>query len=621
MRRAPPPGSSGKKGATSPFLKSLLGQYADKGPAKVNVQEACDQAIQLFNAQRLGEAEALLRQARVQETVHAQGMHLLAVICAQTQRYDESGALWESMLQKNLFPAQVHANYGRSLQLQGQYERALTLLREAVRLAPQDFTAQLNLAVCLQHVQRTDEALQHIRLAIALAPNDAQGHFNLGRILQDRYAFDEAHAAYGQALALRPDHLDAASNLVFTLHYQPEIDLLRIRELAQQMGQRLCQSLPALPVLPRAAGQRLRVGLLSADFHAHPVGWFLLNVLPHVDAQQLELVGFSNGRRCDEVTRSLQAACGGGWHTIDHLDDAPAARLVQQTGVDILVDLSGMTRGNRKGVLACRPARVQLSWLGYFGTTGLPTVDYLLADPHCVPQGEERFYTEKIWRLPHTRFCMAPPDQAPPVGPLPALNKPDRSVTLASFQELAKINDRVLRVWAQVLAAVPTARLRLQSNKLGQPAQREQLLARMQAQGMDVARVDCHAGVGRADYLQAHNEVDFILDTFPYTGGTTTCEALWMGVPTLTLAQPGMLSRQGEAHLVNVGLPDWVAQDEASYVAQAVAWASEAGLQKLAQVRASLRERCQQSPLFDGPRFASDWTQALQAMHAQAAAA
>ncbi len=618
MRRAPP-GSSGRKGATSPFLKSLLGQYA--GQPQVKPQEAYDRALQLFQAQRLDEAEALLRQARVQENVHGQGMHLLAVICAQSKRYDESNALWASMLEKNLFTAHVNANYGRSLQLQGQYERALTLLQEAVRLTPQDFTAQLNLAVCLQHLQRSDEALQHIRQAIALAPNDAQGHFNLGRILQDRYAFDQAHAAYERALALRPDHLDAASNLIFTLHYQPQLDLLRVRALAQQMGQQLCQSLPALPgapPVPQVAGQRLRVGLLSADFHAHPVGWFLLNVLPHVDAQQMELVGFYNGRRVDEVTQSLQTACAGGWHTIDHLDDVAAARLVQQTGVDILIDLSGMTRGNRKGVLACRPARVQLSWLGYFGTTGLPTVDYLLADPHCVPEGEEHFYTEKIWRLPHTRFCMVPPEQAPPVGPLPALAKPGQPVTLASFQELAKINDRVLQVWARVLAAVPAARLRLQSNKLGQPGEREQLLARLQAQGIDVARVDCHAGVGRADYLKAHHEVDFILDTFPYTGGTTTCEALWMGVPTLTLAQPGMLSRQGQAHLVNVGLSDWIAQDEASYVAQAVAWASAPGLEKLAQVRASLRERCQRSPLFDGPRFAADWTQALQAMHAQA---
>lgn len=573
---------------------------------------------------RFAEAEALLREARVEAVGHPLGMHLLAIVCAQGKRFDESDALWESLLRKNLLTPLVHINYGRSLQLQERYSQALELLEQAVKIAPKNFTAQLNYAVCLRQTRQIDRALHHVRLAVALEPQNPLGHFNLGRILQDRYEFENAHQAYLRALELDPSHRDAATCLLFSMHYRPDPDMMRVRELAQRYGERLCaQVLPLPPAAPTRAGQRLRVALLSGDFREHPVGWFLLNVLPHVDRRRIELVGFCNSGFEDPVTQALRAQCPGGWHRVDPLDAAQAAQLVRRSGVDILVDLSGITKGHRNDLLALRPARLQVSWLGYFGTTGLPTVDYLLADPHCVPPSEEGFYTERIWRLPHTRFCMAEPADAPPVSALPALRSAAGTVTLGCFQEIAKINARVLAAWAAILAAAPQARLRLQAHKLAHADERARLQALMRDHAIDLDRVQFHPGVDRRAYLEAHGEVDFIVDTFPYTGGTTTAEALWMGVPTLTLALPGMLSRQGQAHLVNVGLPEWVARDDADYVARAVLRARPQGLADLASLRGQLRERCRRSPLFDGPGFAAAWTQALldmQARHDQSVA-
>ena len=240
-------------------------------------------------------------------------------------------------------------------------------------------------------------------------------------------------------------------------------------------------------------------------------------------------------------------------------------------------------------------------------------MDWVLADPLCLPPGEEGLYRERVWRLPHSRFCMAPPDDAPGVSALPALAT--GHVTLGSFQELAKLNDRVLALWSRVMAALPQARLRIQSKRLSRPQELALWRKRLVAAGIPSERCDLLPASSRADYLRAHQEVDFILDSFPYTGGTTTTEALWMGVPTLTLTAPGMLGRQGDAHLRNLGLDDWVASSEAEFVELARRHASPQGLQALAALRSQLRERCRISPLFDNVRFAADWTQALQAMH------
>jgi protein O-GlcNAc transferase len=240
-------------------------------------------------------------------------------------------------------------------------------------------------------------------------------------------------------------------------------------------------------------------------------------------------------------------------------------------------------------------------------------MDALLADPLCLPPGEEALYRERVWRLPHSRFCMAPPDHAPEVSALPALST--GQLTLGSFQALTKINDRVLALWALVLAALPQARLRLQAKRLSKPQAVAHLRERLATAGIAADRCELLPATTRATYLRAHHQVDFILDSFPYTGGTTTCEALWMGVPTLTLSSPGMLGRQGEAHLRNLGLDNWVAHSEAGFVELARRHAGPDGLQSLARLRSELRERCRVSPLFDNQRFAADWTQALQAMH------
>ena len=257
---------------------------------------------------------------------------------------------------------------------------------------------------------------------------------------------------------------------------------------------------------------------------------------------------------------------------------------------------------------------MQVSWLGYFATTGLTAMDYLLTDAICSPQDLAERFTETLWRLPATRLCFAPPPAAPPVAPLPALT--NGFVTFGCFQTTSKFNGAVIAAWARILAQLPSTRLRIQSTNLGSAREKKSLLDQLAVRGIAPDRVTLHGRSSRHDYLAAHAEVDMILDTFPYPGGTTTCEALWMGVPTVTLAGDRLIARQGAGLLHAAGLGDWVTADAAAYVDQAVSRAAD--LPSLAQLRLSLRSRIAGSRLCDAKAFAGDLCEALEAMASRA---
>jgi len=291
------------------------------------------------------------------------------------------------------------------------------------------------------------------------------------------------------------------------------------------------------------------------------------------------------------------------------MDDEAAARRIRADEIDILIDLAGHSAENRLGVFAYRPAPLQITWLGYFASTGVDAIDYILADESCVPPGNEAQFSERVWRLPQTRLCFTPPegDAAPAVDPLPALQR--GVVTFGCFQRLPKITDDVIRLWGEVLGRLPGSRLLIQSVQTGRAKAVEQTLARLARVGITADRVSIRGPVSRDAYLKAYAEVDIVLDTFPFPGGTTTCEALWMGVPTLTLCGETMISRQGETMMRAAGLPEWVAVDPGDYVRKAVQFASD--LPALARLRESMRNQVAGSALFDVRLFARRFEDAL----------
>jgi predicted O-linked N-acetylglucosamine transferase (SPINDLY family) len=284
--------------------------------------------------------------------------------------------------------------------------------------------------------------------------------------------------------------------------------------------------------------------------------------------------------------------------------------MIYADGVHVLLDLSGHTADNRLPIFGYKPSPVQVSWLGYFATTGLNEMDYLIGDPYVTPPEDDDQFTEKVWRLPETRWCFTPPNADVEVSVPPAVN--NGYVTFGCFNNIAKVNDKVVALWTKVLEAVPNSRLLLKANQFRDQMARENIIQRFAAHGIDSKRISLEESEDRQKYFAAYSKIDITLDPFPFTGGTTSVESLWMGVPLVTLAGDSLISRQGVGVLMNAGLPDWIAEDEEEYVAKAVLFASD--LDKLVMLRSGLRSQVLASPLFDAPRFAQNIENALWGM-------
>jgi predicted O-linked N-acetylglucosamine transferase (SPINDLY family) len=618
------PPAKGRTAKPSGMLAKMLAQTAAQ-PALLTLtvaqaQALYEAAVAMYHRAEWDQAEqqadALLAKPGLDPTYEVAALNLKATLAARTHRLELAVSLYQAILKRQ--PAHVEAlsNLGLALQKLNRHEEALGFLTQALKHRPGHANSQLNLGLTCQSLGRREEALAAYQRTLAIEPGNVQARFNIAKMLQDDFDFEAASQAYQAALDVDPRHADSLANLIFVQHYRYPPD-----EAAQQaLIRRVGELNPARAAWPRRAADKkpLRVGLVSADLRKHPVGYFLRDVLlalasTAVASGELTLLAYANHALGDELTQDIRPAFAT-WHTVDLWNDARLEAQIRSDEIDILVDLSGRTAGNRLPVFAAKPAPLQVSWLGYFATTGLPQMDAILADPVCVPAGEESLYVEQVVRLPHTRLCMSPPVVTELPAAPPVLQ--NGFITFGCFQTLPKINAGVLAAWAQILNACPQARLRLQAPQFSDDGQRARLTGSLQAVGIDTGRVDLLGPVSRELYFASYSAVDILLDTFPYPGGTTTAEALWMGVPTLTLALPGMLGRQGQSMLENVGLADWVTHSEAEYVQQAVTWGkggADLG-EKLQGLRTDLRTRAAQSPLFNAPQFAQDWWVVLQGL-------
>ncbi len=559
--------------------------------------------------------DSLHRALTLQPQSAAAHYHLGNVL-ADLGRHDEAVRHYRDALTREPGHAEVQANLGVSLLALKQMAPAVTALRAAVVLQPAHASTHSNLGNALMAEGSMRDAQLSHEQAVALAPELGLAHRNLAHLLKTIGEPEAALSHLEQALALEPDQLAVHSKVLFMQQYLPQTSS---RDLARFAGARRFGDLALHRARPFASWtntplpeRRLRIGLLSADLRAHPVGYFVESVLAALfseAADRVEVCVYANQREDDAVSQRLRQ-CSSQWLAVIDLDDAALAQRIRGDKVDLLVDLSGHTLHNRLPALAWKPAPVQLSWLGYCGSTGLASVDAFIADPWIVPDGIDSEFVERVVRLPETFLCFTPPPFDLVVDPLPALA--GGGIRFGCFNQLAKMNDQVVALWARVLQAVPGSRLLLQAQALQDPAIRDRIIERYGRHGIGPDRLSLQAAQARADYLGAYSQVDIALDPFPYPGGTTTLEALWMGVPVLTLPGTSALSRQGLSILRNLELDDWVAKDHDDYLARAVRHAAD--IRALADLRHSLRERLLSSPLCDAPRFAGHLEHAVRAL-------
>ena len=517
------------------------------------------------------------------------------------------------------------------------YADAVKYYKKILAIEPDAPDALIMLGVVYSDLRLFQLALDTTRQAVNLRRNSPEVHFALGNIFSVQNLFSNAVECYRHALTLNPDYQDARNNLAskllamgqadeslalyqqiaradpahivalqniaFSLSCKADCTSEEYLAAARQFGK--LASLKAKPYtiwrqLPMT-GRALKVGLVSGDLRRHPVGLFLESVLTYFDIEKIEIHAFSNMASVDDLQASLKSRVSH-WTSIAGLSDEVAARLIHEAGLDLLIDLSGHTGAGRLAVFAWRPAPVQATWLGFWGSTGVEEIDYILTDRQSVLPVHHHHFSEQVWYMADTRLCFTPPSfvYTAMSAPCPMLKR--GHVTFGCFQSIRKLNKEVLALWGRIYQQLPHAHFRLQGAGFNDAKIRGELLERLAAVGIPAARVSLHNHEPGFQYLKSHAEVDIILDSFPYPGGTTTCDALWMGVPTVTLAGNTMLSRQGLSLLTYAGLSDWVAQTQSEYVSIAVAKASDPAY--LSRLRAGLRQQVFESPLFNAPRFA-----------------
>ena len=520
----------------------------------------------------------------------------------------EAVSSYGKAIQINPAYAEAYYNLGNTLAVQGQLKEALASYDSAIQNKPDYTEAYSNRGNILIELGQFDEALASYDRAIQVTPGSAEAYSNRGNALKDLGHLKEAMASYDRAIQIKPQYAEAYSNLLTTQNYAVTFTAADRLAMARKFGEIATAKAQTRFSTDRSPPMtdRLRVGFVSGDLRKHPVGYFLESILCSIDSSKLELFAYPTNARVDALSERIKPFFSS-WKSISGQRDEDAARLIHADGVHVLLDLAGHTADNRLPVFAYKPAPVQVSWLGYFATTGMNEMDYVLGDPYVSPQKIDEQFIEKVWRLPETRWCFTAPDADIKVSPPPALDRD--YVTFGCFNNLSKINDKVLELWARVLDSIPDSRLLLKARQLHEQSVREGEIKRLSAHGIDNARIILEGPETRQEYFSAYNRIDITLDPFPFTGGTTSVESLWMGVPVLTLAGDSLVSRQGVGVLMNAGLPDWIAEDEEEYLAKAVLFASD--LDKLAGLRAGLRAQVLSSPLFDAPRFARNFEDAL----------
>lgn len=564
-----------------------------------------------------------------QSNAHAAAEQMAAQLVAQDPALILAWKVWGASLKlqgkpdadvwlkaSQRFPGdpEIATNLGNAFRASGSLDNAIHCYRRAVALQPGFAIGLCNLGIALLARGELDEAVDYLTRSLQIRADLGNARNNLGIALCELGRFDEAVSQLRLALEKEPDFAMARSNLLFTLnHILGMSDAILFEEALRfgEMTARLAKPREtwANSVQPE---RRLRIGLISGDLRDHAVGHFLTGVLQALVAGHgagLEFFAYSNHAKNDAVAQRILRCCSA-WRMIVDLPDEAVAGLIVADGIDVLIDLSGHTAHNRLPVLAWKPAPIQATWLGYYATTGVAAIDYLFADPWTVSAQQEAFFVEQIWRLPEVFSCFGAPDFALETSPLPALEH--GRITFGSFNNMTKMNEEVIALWSRVLHAVPGSLLFLKCKQLNLAAVRNEVLERFAAHGVDAVRLILEGSAPRVQLLAAYARVDIALDPFPYTGCTTTAEALWMGVPVVTLAGQRYLGLQSTSLLKNAGLAAWIAYNADDYVALAARYAGD--VQHLQALRAGLRAQALASPVFDSLRFAAHFEAALREM-------
>jgi predicted O-linked N-acetylglucosamine transferase (SPINDLY family) len=532
-------------------------------------------------------------------------------------------------LQVNLGNVLVHTGrgrpgllaYRRALELQPDNEDALynlAILQHDIRLLPNAMeymerqialkgeTAPrlVMLATAMKAKTRLADAEELCRKVIAKHPDHVSAIVLLASCVSDRGDSAEAVECFSKAVAVRPEMAAIYSNILYESNYLSDLTVEQVFGRHKDWASRYELSVFRDRYQHSQSSQRerrLRIGYVSGDFCNHPVGALFKGVVQNHDKEKFEIHCYSNYLVADRVTEEIRAHTNH-WHDIALMDVEEVAALIHSHEIDILIDLSGHTAFNRLPALALKPSPIQATWIGYFHSTGLESIDYYISDPHTSPRGSGQLFSETLVHLPQTRWCYSPPDYVPEIAPMPALET--KGITFGSFNRLSKLTDPVIEAWASIVKGTPDSRIMIKTRGIDDASVAERVLGKFSDCALPADRIVLRPSGGHRQMFLEYGEIDIALDTFPFNGGLTTLEALWMGVPVVTVEGNSVVSRQTTSALRNVGLCELAFPDVATFIAGAIGLATD--LDRLAELRKGLRPRMAASPLRQPEQFTRD---------------
>jgi protein O-GlcNAc transferase len=552
---------------------------------------------------QLKEAFACYQKALKIKPDYSQTYNNLGVISQQQGHRIEAITYFQKAISINPNFLEAHKNLGLVLNEQEQFEQAMTCFQTVLSLNPNDVEAYLSLGNAFKALGQMTQAMASYQKAISLNPNDFKAYHGLGLIWKNQARLDKAIEHYQKALAINPHYVSVHNCLVYALNFALGYNRANIFLEHQRFNEQHAKPL-AKWIQPHRndcnANRKLKIGYLSADFRRHSAAYFMKPFLEHHQHQDFEIFCYYNHARHDDFTQNLQSYADH-WLNCVTLSDSELTEQIKQDQIDILVELSGHTDGNRLLVFARKAAPVQVFYtVNYVNTTGLTTIDYRITDNYADPQElADAYCSETLIRVPNSYYCYDPIDEHPPANELPALT--NRYITFSSFNSYAKLNHDTFALWAQVLNKVPDSKLIMKTKSLTEPSIQKEVKEQLGRFGIEPQRILLGYESTPNTTIKAYHQIDIGLDTFPFNGATTTCQALWMGVPIVTLVGETTAARAGLSILSSIGLTELIAYTPEQYVDICIKLAND--YEYLQNLRANLREKMRASPLMDGVSF------------------
>ncbi len=514
---------------------------------------------------------------------------------------------FKQAIQINPDYAEAYNNLGATYNEIGNQNEALNNFKNAIKVKPDYAEAYNNLGMVFNDQLKFEESLLNYNKAIKAKPYYEKSYNNLANLLSNLGKYDEATATYRHAIKIKPDYAKAYSNLLFNLNYKLDFDsgsyLLEAKKFRINCGPK---EKPQMKYQYLENPKKLKLGLVSADFGNHPGGFHTLSTLRELKKKNFELIAYVPINRKDEFSHHFRQLFSK-WHLIEKKNDKDVVEQIFNDGIHILIDLQGHSAKNRLPIFMYKAAPIQVSWLAQ-GSTGIPEIDYFVGSPIIIPKNEENHYVEKVWRLPEITQCFTPPDFDVKINNLPALS--NNFITFGCVNKLTKVNDDVIALWSKILLSISNSKLLLKNRDLDNQKVVNETFARFEKHNVKKDRLILKGKSNtRKELLETYNEIDIALDPFPFQGNTSTEEAVWMGVPVVTLKGNRYLFHFGESLNYNLDMKDWIAKNEKDYVFKTLKFSSN--IDELSKIRRNLRQKALQSPVFDAPRFTKHFSKML----------